>query len=227
MIRINKYISSSGFSSRRAADLLIEQGRVTVNGKPMLELGFLVNPIIDKVEVDGRTIVPEMSKALIAFYKPRGVLSSMSGISSLADFVSSMPHRGLFHVGRLDRESEGLLILSNDGNFAQKLIHPSFEVEKEYVVTLAADFTRENLENLRRGIELEDGPFKPLRVSRTGPNRILLVMKDGRNRVIRRAMGNLGHEVLCLLRTRIGGIELGPLREGEWRYLKKHEKTSL
>lgn len=227
MIRINKYISSSGFSSRRAADLLIEQGRVTVNGKPMLELGFLVNPIIDKVEVDGRTIVPEMSKALIAFYKPRGILSSMSGTGSIADFVSSMPHRGLFHVGRLDRESEGLLILSNDGNFAQKLIHPSFEVEKEYVVTLGADFTREDLENLRRGLELEDGPFRPLRVSRTGPNRILLVIKDGRNRVIRRAMDALGHEVLRLLRTRIGGIELGSLREGEWRYLKKHEKTSL
>ena len=227
MIRINKYISSSGFSSRRAADLLIEQGRVTVNGKPMLELGFLVNPIMDKVEVDGQAIVPELSQALIAFYKPRGILSSMSGTSSLADFVSSMPHRGLFHVGRLDRESEGLLILSNDGNFAQKLIHPSFEVEKEYVVTLGADFTRENLENLRRGIELEDGLFRPLRVSRTGPNRILLVMKDGRNRVIRRAMGNLGHEVLRLLRTRIGDIELGSLREGEWRYLKKHEKTTL
>lgn len=193
----------------------------------MLELGFLVNPIIDKVEVDGRAIIPEMSKALIAFYKPRGILSSMSGKSSLADFVPSMPHKGLFHVGRLDRESEGLLILSNDGNFAQRLIHPSFEVDKEYVVTLGADFTKENLEDLRRGIELEDGPFRPLRVARTGPNRILLVMKDGRNRVIRRAMSYLGHEVLRLLRTRIGDIELGSLREGEWRYLKKNEKTSL
>lgn len=225
MIRINKFIASSGISSRRGADLLIEEGRVSVNGKTMLEKGLLVNPINDKVEIDGKTILTEKSKVMIAFHKPRGILSSMSGEKSLVDFTSSMPHRGLFHVGRLDRESEGLLILTNDGAFAQRLIHPKYEVDKEYIVSLESHISKEEIDQLRLGVELDDGEFKPTRVLRTGPNRILLVIKDGRNRVIRRAMERLDHRVERLLRTRIGKIELGSLREGEWRYLKKDEKV--
>lgn len=225
MIRINKFIASTGVSSRRGADLLIEEGRVRVNGKVLSEKGFLVNPINDKVEIDGHTLLVEPSKAYIAFYKPRGILSSMSGAQSLVDFVPSMPHKGLFHVGRLDRESEGLLILTNDGDFGQSLIHPKFQVEKEYIVTLNADFSKDALERLRLGVELDDGRFTPHRVTRSGSNRVLLIIKDGRNRVIRRAMENLGLRVERLVRTRVGRIELGSLREGQWRYLKKNEKA--
>jgi len=225
VIRINKYIASAGISSRRGADLLIEEGRVSVNGKTMMEKGLRIDPITDKVEVDGKTFSIENSKLLIAFHKPKGILSSMSGEKSLLDFTSSMPHRGLFHVGRLDRESEGLLILTNDGAFAQKLIHPKYEVDKEYIVSLESHISKEEIDRLRLGVELDDGEFKPSRLIRTGPNRILLVIKDGRNRVIRRAMEHLDHRVERLIRTRIGKIELGSLREGQWRYLKKDEKV--
>ena len=226
MIRINRYISASGFTSRRGADQLIDEGRVKVNGSVLREKGILIDPIKDQVEIDDQSIVSDMSKAWIAFYKPRGVLSSMTGEKSLIEFIDSMPHKGLFHVGRLDRESEGLLVLTNDGDFAQNLIHPKYQVEKEYLVSLDTDITKEFVSTLRGGLSLDDGPFKPLHVVKTGPNRVLLVISDGRNRVIRRAMAELGFNVTRLLRTRIGKIELGPLREGEWRYLKKHEKTS-
>ena len=226
MIRINRYISASGFTSRRGADQLIDEGRVKVNGSVLREKGILIDPIKDQVEIDDQSIVSDMSKAWIAFYKPRGVLSSMTGEKSLVQFIDSMPHKGLFHVGRLDRESEGLLVLTNDGDFAQNLIHPKYQVEKEYLVSLDTDITKEFVSTLRGGLSLDDGPFKPLHVVKTGPNRVLLVISDGRNRVIRRAMAELGFNVTRLLRTRIGKIELGHLREGEWRYLKKHEKTS-
>ena len=226
MIRINRYISASGFTSRRGADQLIDEGRVKVNGSVLREKGLLIDPIKDQVEIDDQSIVSDMSKAWIAFYKPRGVLSSMTGEKSLVQFIDSMPHKGLFHVGRLDRESEGLLVLTNDGDFAQNLIHPKYQVEKEYLVSLDTDITKEFVSTLRGGLSLDDGPFKPLHVVKTGPNRVLLVISDGRNRVIRRAMAELGFNVTRLLRPRVGKIELGPLREGEWRYLKKHEKTS-
>lgn len=226
MIRVNKFISSSGFSSRRGADQLIEEGRVKVNGEVLREKGRLINPIKDEVLVDDQVLEVEMSKALLAFYKPRGILSSMSGSDSLAGFVRSVPHRGLFHVGRLDRDSEGLLVLTNDGSFAENLIHPRFGVEKEYLVSVDQIISRNSIESLRRGVRLDDGLFKPKRVVKTGPDRLLLVITDGRNRVIRRAMENQGYEVTRLVRTRIGPIELGALRPGEWRYLKKHEKTS-
>ena len=226
MIRINRYISASGFTSRRGADQLIDEGRVKVNGSVLREKGLLIDPIKDQVEIDDQSIVSNMSKAWIAFYKPRGVLSSMTGEKSLVQFIDLMPHKGLFHVGRLDRESEGLLVLTNDGDFAQNLIHPKYQVEKEYLVSLDTDITKEFVSTLRGGLSLDDGPFKPLHVVKTGPNRVLLVISDGRNRVIRRAMAELGFNVTRLLRTRIGKIELGPLRVGEWRYLKKHEKTS-
>jgi 23S rRNA pseudouridine2605 synthase len=128
-----------------------------------------------------------------------------------------MPGEGLFHIGRLDKESEGLLLISNDGDFAQQLIHPRFQIEKEYLVTLNRPFEREVIDQLKRGVVLDDGLFKPLRVLRAGPERLLLVITDGRNRVIRRAIAEVGFKVTKLIRTRVGKYELGSLRPGKWR----------
>lgn len=217
MIRLNKFLSGSGLTSRRRADELIAEGRVSVNNRVVTRLGVLINPIKDKVTVEGKTIQAQKNKTIVAFYKPRGVLSSILGEHSLRPFIEEMPGEGLFHIGRLDKESEGLLLISNDGVFAQQLIHPRFQVEKEYLVSLNRPFEREVIDQLKRGIVLDDGFFKPLRVLRAGPDRLLLVMSDGRNRVIRRAIAEVGFKVTKLVRTRVGKYELGSLRPGKWR----------
>jgi 23S rRNA pseudouridine2605 synthase len=220
-MRLNKYIAQSGYCSRRAADQLIVSGRVSVNGVIVDALGSVINPIKDKVKVEGNKIQIPLAKTYIAFYKPRGILSSMSEEKdSLLPWVESMKTPGLFHVGRLDQESEGLLLLSNDGDWANQISHPSYGVEKEYDLQLDRDLRADDLSQLTSGVPLEDGLFRADAVKSLGERRVRLVIHDGRNRVLRRVFEELGYGMIGLKRTRIGRITLGRMRPGEWKEIE-------
>ena len=228
MIRLNKYIADAGVTSRRGADSLIESGRVKVNGKRITELGFKVDEK-SRVEVDGETITPETSKTYLALYKPRGVLSTMfdpDGRPSLAELLDFRKER-LFHVGRLDKESEGLILLTNDGEITFRATHPSYGLEKTYLVQYDGELPKDAKAILTKGIELEDGMgrvsgYKEL------PNKWLeLKIHEGRYHIIRRLMEAIGVEVLRLVRSQFGPILLGDLKEGRWRDLNSVEVTNL
>jgi 23S rRNA pseudouridine2605 synthase len=213
-IRLQKYLAESGVASRRACEKLILDGKVKVDGKIIRILGSKVDPEISKVEVEGKAISQKKTNLYIAFNKPRGVLSTMSDPTnrpSLGDYFPTADHR-LFHVGRLDKESEGLLILTNDGAWAQNLIHPSYEVKVR----------REEIKRLLEGVRIENGIAKALSARMVGDG-IEIEIHEGRNQVIRKMIAALGLEVLALRRTRIGKIELGELPVGKWRHLSSAE----
>lgn len=217
-VRLNKFIAQSGVASRRKADLLISAGKVSVNGRVVRDLGVVVNPIKDQVVVDGNTIKSVENKSYIAFYKPKGVLCSMSGPGeTLEGFMAEMKAAALFHVGRLDRESEGLLLITNDGDWANGVVHPRYEVSKEYILELAQPLSQQDYQSLLAGLELEDGFFRADQVSGTGSKRVRVVIHDGRNRILRRVFAHLDYEVKGLQRIRIGGVHLGKMRPGEWK----------
>ena len=226
--RLQKFMADCGVASRRACEGLIEEGRVKVNGKVIRTQGLKINPIKDQVEVDGKTINSSKSKTYIAFHKPRGILSTMSdpeGRPSLADFFESFEDR-LFHVGRLDKESEGLIILTNDGQWAHHVSHPSFEVEKTYIVETREPLSKAALQRLISGVELEDGFARPLSARSRGVA-TEIVIHEGRNQIVRRMFEEIGFPVLRLCRTAIGSIKLGELPSGRWRSLNDVEVTSL
>ena len=219
-IRLQKFIADSGVASRRKAEELITSGRVKVNGRIVTVLGTKIDPIKHKVQVDNQTISAETNKLYIAFYKPRGVLSTMSddrGRPCLGDYFEEIDER-LFHVGRLDKESEGLLLLTNDGNWANELAHPSKGVEKSYRVLVEESMTKEHLARLLKGIRLEDGLAKA-RSAKLIPGGFEITLHEGRNQIVRRMAAALGLNILALQRTRIGRIHLGELKNGKWRYL--------
>jgi len=228
MIRLNKFIADSGVTSRRGADSLIESGRVKVNGKRITELGFKVDET-SKVEVDGETINIAKSKTYIALYKPRGVLSTMfdpEGRPSLAELVDFRKER-LFHVGRLDKESEGLIILTNDGEVTFRATHPSYGLEKTYLVEYDGELPRDAKSILTKGVELEDGIGR-VNSYRELPNHWLeLKIHEGRYHIIRRLMEAVGVKVIRLVRSQFGPILLGELKEGRWRDLNDVEVTNL
>lgn len=227
-IRLQKFMADCGIASRRACEELIVEGRVSVNGKVQRTLGTKINPINDKVQVDGELLKPKIDNTYIAFHKPKGVLSTMSdpeGRASLNDFFGDWPDR-LFHVGRLDKESEGLIILTNDGVWAHEATHPSFGVKKTYLVLCEKEVTGSVIEALRKGVELEDGLAKPLSVIRRGAW-VELVLHEGRNQIVRRMFEELDNPVLRLVRTAIGSIKLGELPSGRWRMLQEQEITNL
>ena len=219
-IRLQKFIADSGIASRRKSEELITSGRVKVNGRIVTVLGTKIDPIKHKVQVDNQTISAKTNKLYIAFYKPRGVLSTMSddrGRPCLGDYFEEIGER-LFHVGRLDKESEGLLLLTNDGNWANELAHPSKGVEKSYRVMVEESMTKEHLARLLKGIRLEDGLAKA-RSAKLIPGGFEITLHEGRNQIVRRMAAALGLNILALQRTRIGRIHLGELRNGKWRYL--------
>lgn len=221
-------MADCGIASRRACEELILEGRVSVNGKTQRTLGTKINPIKDKVQVDGELIKLKNNNTYIAFHKPKGVLSTMSdpdGRANLNDFFGDWPDR-LFHVGRLDKESEGLIILTNDGVWAHEVTHPSFGVNKTYLVLCEDEITGNVIDALRKGVELEDGLAKPLSVNRRGAW-VELVLHEGRNQIVRRMFEELGNPVLRLVRTAIGSIRLGELPSGRWRMLQDQEITNL
>ena len=228
MIRLNKYIADAGVTSRRGADSLIEAGRVKVNGKRVTELGFKVDEK-SKVEVDGETINQQKTKTYLALYKPRGVLSTMydpDGRPSLAELLDFRKER-LFHVGRLDKESEGLILLTNDGEVTFRATHPSYGLEKTYLVQYDGELPRNAKSILTKGVELEDGIGR-VTAFRELPNHWLEIkIHEGRYHIIRRLMEAIGVDVLRLVRSQFGPILLGDLKEGRWRDLNSVEVTNL
>jgi 23S rRNA pseudouridine2605 synthase len=231
--RLQKVLALAGIGSRRACEILIAQGRVEVNGSVVEEQGMRIDPLSAVVRVDGQRVptIPDM--VVIAFNKPRGVVSTMSdenGRPCVGDYVADREER-LFHVGRLDAETEGLLILTNDGNLGNRLAHPSHDVEKTYIATVTGKPAKDVFPRLRGGVELDDGPAKAVsaRLVQQLPDRAMveIVLHEGRNRIVRRMMDSVGHPVLELVRTRIGPIHLGQQRPGVMREIHGAELRSL
>jgi len=226
-MRLQKFLSAAGVCSRRKGERLIREGRVSVNGEPATELGIRVQPRKDRVCLDGRPVIFEPEMLYIALNKPAGYVTSCRhpGQRIVLELVD-IPRR-VYPVGRLDRESTGLLLLTNDGRLHHRLSHPSFDHEKEYAVTVARPISRAALEKLAAGIVLEGRRTRPARVIRVSARRFRIVLQEGRNRQIRRMVGRLGHQVTRLERRRIANIKLGRLPPGKWRYLRPSEKEEL
>lgn len=225
-IRLQKYLADAGVASRRACEELIVSGRVSVNGKIVTKLGTKINPENTQVTLDGKAIKQKNTKTYIAFYKPRGVLSTMSdpsGRSSLSSFFSDWSER-LFHVGRLDKESEGLILLTNDGDWAQKIAHPKFGLVKKYRVATDRALSAREIEQLKAGVKIENGVARAISAKRI-PEGVEIAIHEGRNQIIRKMIEALGIEVLALIRTEIGSIKLGELKAGKWRYLSDVETS--
>jgi 23S rRNA pseudouridine2605 synthase len=219
--------------SRRACEEMIVAGRVTVDGHVVTELGVRVDPRRVAVHVDGMRVQLDGSLVYLVLNKPLGVVSSMNdpqGRPCLGDYVADRQER-LFHAGRLDADTEGLILLTNDGELANRLTHPSHEVPKVYLAEVAGPLPRDLGRRLREGIELEDGPagvdgFKVVD-ARPGKALVEVVLHDGRNRIVRRLLEAAGHPVLQLVRVRIGPLRLGDLRSGRTRQLGRTEVASL
>ena len=232
-VRLQKVIAAAGVASRRAAEQMISQGRVEVNGRVVQEQGLRVDPERDQIRVDGRRIPAARRHIYLVLNKPRGVVSTMSdpeGRPTLADYLGRCRER-LFHVGRLDTDTEGLILLTNDGEFAHRLSHPSFEVPKTYVAEVAGVVDQRTIQRLEKGLRLDDGSVKPDRVKllSRGESRSLLAitLHEGRNRVVRRMMDSVGHPVDRLARTGIGPVRLGQLAIGTTRELTREELGRL
>jgi 23S rRNA pseudouridine2605 synthase len=232
-IRLQKVLAQAGIGSRRACEELIVAGRVTVDGHLVTELGVRIDPKRSAVHVDGMRIQLDESLVYLALNKPLGVLSAMSdpqGRECIGDLVTNREER-LFHVGRLDADSEGLILLTNDGELANRLSHPRYEVTKVYLVEIEGQVPRGLGRQLRDGVELDDGPARVdgFRVVDARPGKALVevTLHDGRNRIVRRLLEAVGHPVLQLVRTQVGPIKLGDLRTGRTRVLGRPEVASL
>lgn len=229
--RLQKVMAAAGVASRRASEELIAQGRVTVNGEVAV-LGDKVDPTTDEVLVDGERINIDPDRVYVLLNKPRGVVTTADdpeGRPAVVDLIN-LPQR-LFPVGRLDMDTEGLLLLTNDGELAHALMHPSFEVERVYVALVPGPVRKKVLAELREGVELDDGLARParVRVLEEERNKALLevVMTEGRKREVRRLLGHVGLKVERLARVAYGGVELGDLRQGKWRFLTPPEIAQL
>ena len=228
-MRLNKIIADAGITSRRGADELIMDGRVTVDGHQIRELGAKFDPDKVKVAIDGETIIRSLSKTYLALHKPRGVLSTMfdpEGRASLADFIDLRTER-LFHVGRLDKDSEGLILLTNDGDLTFRATHPSYGLEKTYIIEFDGKLPTGVEKVLLKGVELEDGMGRVLDFKHLSPQWIEVTIHEGRYHIIRRLMEAVDVEVLRLIRTKFGPISLGETLEGRWRDLNSGELISL
>jgi len=228
-MRLNKIIADAGITSRRGADELIADGRVTVDGRPIRELGVKVDPDNHEVAVDGETIKRSLTKSYLVLHKPKGVLSTMydpEGRPSLADFIDLRKER-LFHVGRLDKDSEGLILLTNDGDLTFRATHPSFGLEKTYIIEFEGHLETGVDKVLLKGVELEDGMGRVLSFKQLSANWIEVKIHEGRYHIIRRLMEAVGVEVLRLIRTNFGPISLGDTPEGRWRDLNEQELLNI
>ncbi|MEE1617506.1 pseudouridine synthase [Brachybacterium sp. J144] len=233
--RLQKVLARAGFGSRRACEALISSGRVSVDGAVVLEQGVRIDPATQTVHVDGRRLQLDEAKLTVVLNKPRKVVSAMSdpeGRRDLTEFTAGYDQR-LYHVGRLDYETEGLLLLTNDGELAHRLTHPSFSVEKTYVCRFDAPGgpPRGLVKTLREGVELEDGPARADRarvLAQDGREAVVEVtLHEGRNRIVRRMFASQGFELTSLMRTRIGPVLLGDLAPGRSRELTGRELGTL
>ena len=233
MERLQKVIAHSGVASRRKAEELIQAGRVTVNGKVIKELGTKVTPN-DKIEVNGIRLEKE-EPVYFLLYKPRGVISSVSddkGRKVVTDLFPLIEER-IYPVGRLDYDTSGLLLVTNDGEFANVLTHPKYEVDKVYVAKVKGIPDKENLRKLERGVQLEDGKTAPARVKMLSFDKkketaiVEITIHEGRNRQVRRMFEAIGHEVVKLKRERFGFLTLQGLSTGDYRELSPHEVKQI
>lgn len=233
LVRLQKLLAQSGVASRRRCEELMLAGSVTVDGEIVTRLGTKVNAATAVVRVDGKRLAPVSPHVYLVLNKPRGIVSTMSdpeGRPTLQDLVAQRPER-LFHVGRLDTDTSGLILLTNDGDFAQRMAHPSYEVDKTYVAEVEGQVYPNVLKRLLAGVELEDGPVTlskaRLMGSDNGRCMVEIVIHEGRNRIVRRLLAEVGHPVRRLTRTAIGPVRLGALRPGELRELTVAELGSL
>jgi 23S rRNA pseudouridine2604 synthase len=224
-LRINKYISESGITSRRGADKLIAEGKVTINGA-VAELGSQAEPG-DDVRVDGKPIIVEQQNVYIALNKPRGVTSTTERHikGNIVDFVNH-PLR-IFHIGRLDKDSEGLILLTNDGDIVNEILRAENKHEKEYIVKVDKPITSSFLKNMSEGVEILDTKTLPCKVTQVSRDVFKIILTQGLNRQIRRMCAALGYEVRNLQRTRIMNIHLDGLAVGQWRDLTEPELKQL
>jgi 23S rRNA pseudouridine2605 synthase len=231
--RLQKVLAEAGVASRRACETLIADGKVEVDGVVVTRLGARVDPDTAVIRVDGRRIPVAAAKTYLVVNKPRGVVSSMAdeeGRRDLSSLVGDRPER-LFHVGRLDTDTEGLLVLTNDGEFAHRMAHPSFELTKTYVAQVEGVVRPATVRTALAGVSLDDGPVQPdgFRVVDTagGKSMVEVVLHEGRNHMVRRLLAQVGHPVLRLSRVAIGPITLGGLRPGAVRELTPDELGAL
>jgi len=227
-IRLQKVLAAAGVASRRAVEEMIVKGRIRVNGKVVKELGTRIFPEADQVQVDGRPVQLDPDRVYFAFHKPKGVVSTMAdenGRKCLADFF--IGYERVFNVGRLDSETTGLLLMTNDGELANALAHPSFGVEKLYVAKVRGKITRVEMQRLMEGVKLEDGISKADNARVLDQNEqsslVELVLHSGKNRVVRRMLEAVGFPVLDLVRKSFGPIRLGNLKPGQFKELSKLE----
>jgi 23S rRNA pseudouridine2605 synthase len=232
-VRLQRVLAAAGLGSRRACEELIEEGRVEVDGAVVTKQGMRVDPDRAVIKVDGMRIASAPDRVYLALNKPRGVLSTMHddrGRPALSDYVPERKAR-LFHVGRLDADTEGLLLLTNDGELAHRLAHPSYGVTKTYLAEITGPVARDVGKRLRVGIELEDGLVQAdsFRLVDTVGNRVMVevVLHEGRKHIVRRMLAEVGHPVARLVRTDFGPVSLGSLKPGKQRKLSQQEIGAL
>lgn len=234
LVRLQKALAHAGVASRRACEALIAGGRVSVNGETRWELGSRIDPERDEVRVDGVVVQLDVSKRYFVLNKPRGVVSTMSdenGRPDLREFTEAVEDR-LYNVGRLDTDTSGLLVLTNDGDLAHKLAHPSFGVQKTYIAKVRGRVAPATIQRLRNGVELADGPIhadaaKLLPGATSKASLVEVTLHSGRNRIVRRMLAEVGHPVVDLVRRQFGPLHLGSLRAGEMRELSAAERGAL
>ena len=231
--RLQKILSGAGIASRRAAEKMIEDGRVSLNGEVVRKQGAKADVNRDQIRVDGKLISCETEKIYIVLNKPSGFVTTLNdpeGRPIVTDLIKGVGER-IFPIGRLDYDSEGLLLLTNDGDFSQRLQHPRYKVPKTYRVKVEGRLDKMETQNLEKGIDLSDGKFSPsaVIVEKLNPKStwLRLTIHDGRNRVIRRVFDSIGHSVTRLIRVSFGDITLDSLGEGEWRFLSSAEVRRL
>lgn len=232
--RLQKVMAAAGVASRRVSEQYIEAGRVTVNGEVVTELGRRIDPENDEIAVDGVAVQLDQTKRYVMLNKPRGVVSTMKddqGRPDLRQYAVRYEER-LYNVGRLDTDTSGLLMLTNDGELANVLAHPKFGVEKTYIAKVRGVVAPKTLSLLKKGIELEDGPIaadaaKLLGSPQNGFSMVELTLHSGRNRIVRRMMAEVGHPVVELVRRQFGPLHLGTLQLGQMRELTKVERGAL
>lgn len=231
--RLQKILAKAGVASRRRAEELIRQGRVTVNGEVITELGFKVDPASTVITFDGQPVTLE-DKVYILLNKPLGYVTTLSdpqGRPIITDLIPDIAQR-VFPVGRLDFDTEGALILTNDGRLGQSIIHPSYEVNKTYVATVKGNPTRAQINQLRKGVLLDDGhktwpaKVRVMNVTSTGTT-LELIIHEGKKRQVRRMLAAIGHPVEALKRTAYGNLKLGNLARGSYRFLTPHDLKKI
>lgn len=227
-VRLQKYLADSGVASRRKAESFIIKGQVKVNGKVVTKLGTKVG-VNDKIELNNKIVRACQEKVYIMLNKPAGYLSTAKKSKEKGKIVLDLVKTGqrLFSAGRLDRDSSGLLILTNDGDLALKLTHPKFEKEKEYEVEVDKNLTNNIIIQLRKGVIIDKYKTLPAKVKQFGVKKFNIIIKEGKNRQIRKMCESLGYKVKKLHRTRINKLCLGNLKSGKWRKLKKQELQLL